>query len=99
MSERYTQKDARQAFLHLCALMNKNVTLYDRAIKDSQIGTWTLDCNTTYGGYVVEEICNDAFGVRRPFGDYRVSAREFSFMVNRIADTISILRKDGRLKE
>lgn len=41
------------------------------------VGAWTLDHNSIYGGYVIEEIYNTGGGVSQPFGSMRRTAREF----------------------
>lgn len=41
------------------------------------VGAWTLDHNSVYGGYVIEEIFNVGGGVTLPFGSMRRTAREF----------------------
>jgi hypothetical protein len=54
-------------------------TLWTREGSDNRahVGAWTLDCNPTYGGYVIEEIANEGGGVTQPFGSMRRNAREF----------------------
>jgi hypothetical protein len=47
------------------ALNNRIATSY----KD--IGTYRLDNNPTYGGYIIEQVYNDFGAVTRPFGDLR----------------------------
>ena len=47
----------------------------------ARVGAWTLDHNSIYGGYVIEEMHNVGGGVSQPFGSTRHNAREFCAMV------------------
>lgn len=40
----------------------------------SRVGTLCLDHNSVYGGYVVEEICNEMGAVKHPFVSQRLKA-------------------------
>ena len=42
-----------------------------------QEGAWELDYNPSYGGYIINEMCNGTGGVRQPVLAHRVSGREF----------------------
>ncbi len=55
----------------------------------ARVGVWELDYNPIYGGYVVEEIHNEAGGICRPLGDTRMKGEQFLealYMVNRALD-------------
>ena len=54
----------------------------------ANIGALYLDHNTFYGGYVVEEIATDGGGVRRPFGDGRLTAAEMWTALGMVADAL-----------
>jgi len=98
MSERYTIRDARNAFEHLCKMLDK--TRFDGAKwskNNPQIGTWRLDNATNYGGVVVEEIVNDGLGVGRPLGELRKSPREFCQAVYFLRNSMTVLQKEGHL--
>lgn len=41
----------------------------------SRVGTLRLDYNAIYGGYVVEEICNEHGAVRHPFTPNRLKGQ------------------------
>ncbi len=71
MSERYTKRDAEAAFGRLARRLDKD------CFDPFRVGAWTLDHNATYGGFVIAEIVNEHGGETRPFGDRRMSAREF----------------------
>lgn len=75
--DRYTRKDAERSFWQLCASLGKRV-----AGSYNDVGAWTLDYNSVYGGYVVHEISTDGGGVSEPFGSQRRPAREFCSCVN-----------------
>ena len=60
MSERYTKKDAQRAFDGLMQKLNKKHTKFDKSPSD--IGSWYLDYNATYGGAVINEVATTAFG-------------------------------------
>jgi hypothetical protein len=58
----------------------------------SRVGVWQLDHNSVYGGYVIEETCNDAGAVTRPLGDTRLSGPdmlEALRMAERAVDLVS----------
>ena len=54
----------------------------------AMIDAWTLDCNPTYGGYVIEVIANSGGGIHQPFGSTRHNAREFCAMVRFALDAL-----------
>lgn len=86
--ERYTKSDAAAAFNRLVEAIGGRV-----AEKYNDVGAYRLDHNGVYGGYVIEQICNDGGGVSRPFGDYRHPSREFCFMVN---FALRVMEQSGR---
>lgn len=72
MSQRYTKRDAEGAYQRLMkAVGAREATSY------GDIGGWHLDHNGVYGGYVVEEVMNEAGGITHPLGHERRTAREF----------------------
>ncbi len=84
MSERFTKKDAERAFERLCELMgteaNPPMVRADTGWAYERSG-WILDCNHTYGGYVVGAVEAGTTGQASPFGTTRRSARDFWQMV------------------
>lgn len=88
--ERYTRRDAEQAFERLADAVGAKVA--DPAWKTTdkrRLGAWTLDHNSVYGGYVIEAFVADTprddghqayTAVTRPMGDYRHTARDFAQM-------------------
>lgn len=74
---RYSRKDAERAFERLCALLDKEASVYGRDGARWAIGAWRLDFDGAYGGYQVQEIVNSQGAVTCPLGDMRRTAREF----------------------
>ena len=60
--ERYTKTDARQKLDKLMQFLNKKHTKFDHSPSD--VGSWYLDYNTTYGGAVIHEVVNGGYGVK-----------------------------------
>lgn len=83
MAERYSQGDARTAFHRLCNTLNQRI-----ATGFDDHGAWTLD----YDGYIIEVIDNDNYGVSRPFGPTRRTAREFCQVVAFAIQAVEVLR-------
>lgn len=52
------------------------------------IGEWSLNFNRVYGGYAIEEIANDAGGVKRPVCSLRVSRRDMFNLLNALNGTL-----------
>ena len=48
----------------------------------ARVGVWELDHNSIYGGYVIQEIHNDAGGVCLPLGGTRVKGEELLRMIH-----------------
>ncbi len=72
MSDRITTKMVQRAYEMLRDALGKR-----EAAAYHDVGGWMLDCNHTYGGYVIVEINNIHGGETHPLGDTRKSAREF----------------------
>lgn len=60
--ERYTKKDAERALDGLMQFLNKKHTAFDHSPSD--IGSWYLDYNATYGGAVIHEVLSEGYGVK-----------------------------------
>lgn len=85
MADRYTKRDAQQAFARLMqATGNRPATSY----KD--VGGWVLDYNGIYGGYVVHQMFNENGATAEPFGGKRRNARDFCDVVNFACRAIAI---------
>jgi hypothetical protein len=72
MSERYTRKDAERALGRLAVATGHRI-----ADSYNDVGGWTLDYASCYGGFVVHEVYNETGGISLPFGHERRTAREF----------------------
>jgi hypothetical protein len=62
------------------------------------VGAWTLDHNSVYGGFVIEEIHNDGGGVSQPFGSMRRNAREFCDAVYFAENALRAVSKDQHMQ-
>ena len=60
----------------------------------SRVGTLCIDHNSIYGGYNVEEICNEHGAVRHPFGERRLKAPAFWAMLNGIERALEMQKGD-----
>ena len=78
MADRYSRKDAERAFDRLAYALGKQHTRWEQVDGRNvvNVGSWHLDCAPIYGGYVVNEICNEGGGITQPFGMLRHPARE-----------------------
>ena len=72
---RYTDKDARAAFVHLCRILGKEREQVKDTTPESVQGKWYLHHDEQ--GYCVYEYCGGGYGVREPLGSRRWTAREF----------------------
>ena len=82
MAERYTRKDAEDAFRQFAEVLGKSTEPYTAGpVRKANIGAWLLDYNATYGGCRIEEITNEAGAVRNPFVSQRLRPREFCMAV------------------
>lgn len=93
MSFRYTRKDCQEQLERLAAALDKPI--YDpERYPDPQIGSWRLDYNGVYGGYVIEEIYGDrwsaATGITMPLGYRRRNADTFVSTINFAIDCIEL---------
>jgi hypothetical protein len=71
--DRWTTKDIESLFdTFLKASGNRKAEDY----KD--VGGMRLDHNSVYGGYVIEQIVNDAGAIRHPYGDRRFGPTELA---------------------
>lgn len=78
---RTTPTEVRNAFERLAEVLGKDTgAAYTRnadGTYTANIGTWILDHNSCYGGYVVEEVYNEGGAITHPLGDRRRTAAEF----------------------
>ena len=58
----------------------------------STIGTLSIDHNSVYGGYNVEEIVNEHGAIRHPFGDGRLKGPAFWAMLNGIERALELVK-------
>jgi hypothetical protein len=85
MADRYTKRDAQAAFARLLLACSRR-----EAASYQDVGSWTLDHNGIYGGYLVNEIFNEQGAITCPFGYQRRTAREFCDAVNFATRAIDI---------
>jgi hypothetical protein len=88
MMDRYTRKDAENAFERLLTATGNR-----RSTSWNDVGGWNLDYAACYGGYVVEEVNNPSGGISQPFGSQRRTAREFVDCVRFACDAISLAKE------
>jgi len=90
---RTTKYEVLIKFIHLANTCKKPVVLTEsekkllaknkyapeplKLVEYSTVGAWTLDHNSVYGGWVIEEYCNKSGAIQHPFGSGRMSASEF----------------------
>ena len=76
---RYTEKDAVKAVELLCVIIGKPYGTYVKNDKGDLVGNggYALDYNPTYGGCVIHEFLTTSTAVNTPFGQTRMSIREF----------------------
>ena len=88
MSDRIGRKEVEKAFERLMSLLGKRPA---KGYKD--VGGWRLDANSTYGGYIVEEIVNEAGGITQPLGSMRMKAQAFYDACHFAEDVIRVYEK------
>jgi len=68
-------------FENLLKAMKKQRTkwTHDPVTKKNKVnvGSWSLDYNSIYGGYNIEEVMNESGGVNHPFGERRKKPTQF----------------------
>lgn len=98
--DRITRKQVEHAFCLLAKSMGKSTGPAWSKSSDGRnmgnVGVWMLDYNPVYGGYVIEEMDNEAGGVSQPFGATRRSARDFVSACNFAMDAIRIASRETR---
>lgn len=78
--ERITKKQVKGIFELVCMDLGipfKEVWRQKDGKNTAIIGAWYLDYNPVYGGYVINEMVNEAGGVTCPLGYNRMPTREF----------------------
>lgn len=63
------KNNVEKMFARLCEALGKTI--------GTATGDWRLDYNSTYGGFVIEEITGDGGTVSHPLGHSRRNTREF----------------------
>ena len=66
-----SRTELNEVFSLFCKAIGKRV-----ATTYNDTGAWTLDYAKEYGGYLIQEIINDAGAKETPLGDQRYSATE-----------------------
>lgn len=79
---RVTKKDVRCMFDRLCKAMKR--------LSGEKYQELTLDYVACYGGYVIEQVCENG-GVSNPFGSRRRSAREMYLSMHMAAQALENL--------
>jgi hypothetical protein len=80
MTDRYSKKDAEQCASYLAKALKRqfgNCYKRTRSGSKAKVGCWELDCNSTYGGCVINQIANESGGVTQPFGARRLKPEYF----------------------
>lgn len=86
---RTSRKEINSVFEMLCQALGKKQTQ-----NYNDIGTWSIDHNPYYGGYVIEEVHNEGGGITHPFGETRHSAYEFVTAMRFALRAITLDRKE-----
>lgn len=94
MSQRVTRGMVEAAVKRLAALCGKVYMDQPWVNHKAVIGAWTLDHNSVYGGYRVEEICNEGGAIREPLLRQRLSGSEMLSAVNMAADAVALAAKN-----
>jgi hypothetical protein len=63
------------------------------ALNYHEVGSWSLSYNSTYGGWIIEEMQNERGGISHPMTSDRRSASEF---INSISFAMSALYQKER---
>ena len=100
--DRYTKKDVESSFIWLCELLGKTP-----ASKYGEVGSWYLDNNSIYGGWLVCEYVQGSklpdgtygTGERHPIINRRLKAREFCEYVNFVSRCLEVIDRDRRTKQ
>lgn len=88
---RTSRRDAENAFERLIAAIGGRV-----AKSYNDVGAYSLDYNSAYGGFTVELVENQGGGVSRPFGHTRQSAREFCQSVRFATDALYHVKESAK---
>ena len=89
MPFRYTRKGCQIQMERLAAALDKPI--YDPVrYPDPQVGSWRLDYNGVYGGYVIEERFNENGAVTMPLGYRRRRADDFIATITFALDCIEL---------
>lgn len=59
------------------------------------VGGWRLDYAGCYGGWQIQECCNEMGGIRCPFGSKRHSAKDLVEMIQFARDAFIYKESDG----
>ena len=94
MSTRKTKDDVKGMFVRLCRMMGKNIS-------STEVGGWSLDYQSEYGGFVIEQLENQSGGVSHPLREKRRSCVEMYWSMYMCICAIDIMCDNWReiLKE
>ena len=97
---RYGKKDAANALKRLASMCGRSSETYKQGEDGryhAQIGAVGMDYNPIYGGCVPHTVYNAGGGLSMPFGEYRMTAREFCRAV-RLVEGVLRVREENRFK-
>ena len=83
--KRVTKQDVKSMFDRLCKAMKK--------LNDEKYKELTLDYIACYGGYVIEQACENG-GVSNPLGSIRRSAKEMYLSMYMTAQALEDLARE-----
>ena len=89
-------KPVEVVFRRFAKAMGRKVGRYTRLKSGklkANIGNWSLDYNSVYGGYVIEEMYNKSGGVSQPFGSRRHSANQLIVMMRFAMDSLGAKKR------
>lgn len=78
--DRYTKKHAEQCANRLAVVLKKKMGKCWKTVDGknvAEIGCWSYDHNSIYGGGNIEEIINEGGGITHPFGSKRLKPETF----------------------
>jgi hypothetical protein len=99
MSDNITKEHVEGAFNRLCKALGKSTDVFlpdnptmahGKRLVRWNVGAWRLDY---YGGYQVEEICNEGGGISHPLNRRRMTASEFYYACDFAIEALRIAGK------
>jgi hypothetical protein len=92
-----SRKIIEQNFKQLAKMLGKEtgqIWTYDKIKKQNKakVGAWSLDYNSIYGGYNINEIMSEGGGVDLPFGYERKKPKQFNEELKKMIRALELKR-------